>query len=170
MVVDASATPWRRHGVLGPIQSTRAAARLHRVKRTYDDPDDLSPEPADLQVATQCDGATAVDSAGNELPSSCLRDRSLHASLQANKDVITYWPHPESLYTIDVTRNTSAGHTLTESTLQLCEPMTVDRWNEGCWKERYEDVVEVRLIYIEDSSDHGGFHTPIMDGGSFTRN
>ena len=149
---------------------------LHAYSLFYDDPDAVTPDPANLQVETDCDDASAVDSAGNALPDSCLRDRALHSKMQANKDVITYWPDPDGLFTTDINKVIFEHHhedgdvteiTLTETVLKLCEPVTVDKWNEGCWIDRYEDVVEVRVVYTDDgSANHGGFHDPAMDGGS----
>ena len=107
MAVDASATPGRRHGVLDPIQSTRAAARLQHVKRTYDDPDDVFQEVADLWKAE-----TAED---------LHRVLTLHQPFRSSAD----WFEPYSLLR---RHHKSEPHTSTVTAILL---LTDTRWRKG---------------------------------------
>lgn len=107
MAVDASVSPGRRHGVLGPIQSTRAAVILQYVKRTYDDPDDVFQEFADLWKAE-----TAED---------LHRVLTLHQPFRSSAD----WFEPYSLLRRHHKRE---PHTSTITATLLLTDM---RWRKG---------------------------------------
>ncbi len=110
-------------------------------------------------VAVDCDGATL-----SGYPETCLRQRALHASLRPDVGIVTYWPGA-GYYAV---KSDAGGHAHIAHSFALKDPVTVDRWQHGCFQERYEGVVKLRIAYYMPSQDHAGYpHSPI-DGGNYT--
>ncbi len=116
-------------------------------------------------VEVDCDGATLVvpPLPDPPFPDTCLRQRALHASFRPDVGVVTYWPGA-SYYEM---KAEAGGHGHIAHTFSLLNPVTIDRWKGGCFEERYSNVTEVRIVYVEPSSDHTQFpHSPI-DGANY---
>jgi len=115
-------------------------------------------------VTVECDGAT-VNPASK--PSTCLRDRSLHSSFDPTIGVVTYWSGPSYYEMTAHLDNLGGGHV--GYTFRLSDPVTVDRWDKGCFQTRYEDVVEILIDLVDPDSNHTIFHDDPSDGGAIGR-
>ena len=114
---------------------------------------------------------------------SCPRSRSIHSSLLPTR-IITYWAgHGPDFYemaakpTNEIVITTASGSTdpsherqATDKphvsyNFQLPEEVVVDRWMNGCWKERYTGVTLIRILFNKPSSYDAGYPHKPVDGG-----
>lgn len=127
-----------------------------------------------MLVKTDCDaGDDPIDcGAGYDTDFACRRRRSLHASVLAQR-ILTYWSGPAYYdVVVDETEEVpadTATHTLPKHvsyTIRPTETLTADVWKDGCWQQRYDNVVEIRVRFHDPDATHLGFdHLPI-DGGN----
>lgn len=129
-------------------------------------------EGADPVVGTECDDL-GVDS---EPDFSCMRNRSLHHSVIANR-ILTVWagdddysmsPKIYESESDDRSVDPEHGPRGTGYEFGFPETVTVDRWKEGCWQERYTRVTEIRILFDGSPAYHYGFYHPPMDGGNYS--
>ena len=96
----------------------------------------------------------------------CRRNRSLHSSLRSTGGLMTYWSGNNG-YGVQAERASGSSHP--SYTFDLNDPVHVDRWNAGCFEIRYDNVVQILIIYDVTGSTPGSiFDDPPTDGGVHT--
>lgn len=96
----------------------------------------------------------------------CERNRSLHSSLKADTGLMTYW---SGLNGYGVAAEREDWDLYPSYTFSLYDPIHVDHWLDGCWVDRYENVVRI-VAYFDDHGDEPGsiMDDPPTDGGVHT--
>ena len=115
-------------------------------------------------VDLECDDAVLSPTT---LPETCLRNRALHASFEPTIGIITYWSGENHYEVRSHDDELGTGHV--GYTFCFGDPVTVDRWNEGCFEERYSNVTEIRIDLVDPDSHHSIFHDDPMDGGVISK-
>ncbi len=96
----------------------------------------------------------------------CERNRSIHSSLKADIGLMTYW---SGINGYDLAAERNDWDLYPSYSFALHDPIHVDHWLDGCFVERYPNVVRI-VAYFDDHGDEPGsiMDDPPTDGGVHT--